>query len=307
MRAHPYADKFPMLPDEELQELAESIRANGLRNPIVVTRDGLILDGRNRAKACEIAGVEPTVETYEGDDLAEYVLDCNVARRNMSTGARAMSTALVLVADGRRENGRWRRGSVVNPDFGINEGKTFQNNLLMAGVVLDYCPNLATRVITGDLALDAAYQQAKTIKESAEREKILARERAKREREEAKAEAERNAQIIADLTQAGATKYLDLIEEGTLTPSAAWSAHMEDTRKEREHERQIWDGRRRSYEAVSRAITTLEHGTQAAELWLSDAYLYDEKLPTDSRIVITRERLTGARDYINTLLERINR
>ncbi len=31
------------------------------------------------------------------DDLAEYVLDANAARRNQSTGARAMSTALVLV------------------------------------------------------------------------------------------------------------------------------------------------------------------------------------------------------------------
>ena len=41
---HPYADKFPMLPEPELAELAESIRANGLRNPIVLTPDGLILE-----------------------------------------------------------------------------------------------------------------------------------------------------------------------------------------------------------------------------------------------------------------------
>ena len=46
---HPYADKFPMLPESELQELAESILQNGLRQPIVLTEDGLILDGRNRA------------------------------------------------------------------------------------------------------------------------------------------------------------------------------------------------------------------------------------------------------------------
>lgn len=56
MRAHPYADKFPMLSEPELAELAESIRANGLRNPVVVTEDGLILDGRNRAAACERIG-----------------------------------------------------------------------------------------------------------------------------------------------------------------------------------------------------------------------------------------------------------
>jgi len=47
-------------------------------------------------------------------------------------------------------------------------------------------------------------------------------------------EAEYNAQIIADLTQAGAVIYLDMIDTGTMTPKAAWAAHREDTRKERE-------------------------------------------------------------------------
>ena len=67
---HPYADKFPMLSDAELGELAESIAENGLRSPIVLTPDGLILDGRNRAAACERAGVAPATIVYEGDDLA---------------------------------------------------------------------------------------------------------------------------------------------------------------------------------------------------------------------------------------------
>ena len=62
---HPYADKFPMLPEPELAELAESIRANGLRNPIVLTPDGLILDGRNRAAACERVGVDPDTTDWE--------------------------------------------------------------------------------------------------------------------------------------------------------------------------------------------------------------------------------------------------
>ena len=36
---HPYADKFPMLPESELEELAESIKQNGQRQPIVLTDD----------------------------------------------------------------------------------------------------------------------------------------------------------------------------------------------------------------------------------------------------------------------------
>ena len=153
---HPYADKFPMLPDSELDELAESIKTVGLLHPIVVTTDGLILDGRNRLEACNRAEVEASLEVYDGDDFAEFVIASNVARRNMSTGARAMSTALVLDADGRRENGRWKRGSV---DIGesANTASDWRSRLKEAGAVLDHAPALAQEVVDGHVALDAAY------------------------------------------------------------------------------------------------------------------------------------------------------
>ena len=71
-----------------------------------------------------------------------------VARRNMSTGARAMSTALVLVADGRREGGRWKRGSVlVGNSESANSG--WKDRLKEAGTVLDHKPDLAPTVIAG--------------------------------------------------------------------------------------------------------------------------------------------------------------
>ena len=229
---HPYADKFPMLPDSELEELAESIKQNGQRQPIVLTEDGLILDGRNRAKACEMVNVEPEVTVYEGDDLAEYVLDSNVTRRNMSTGARAMSTALVLVADGRRANGRWRRGSVGDIPNDWNSASAWREALNRCGTILDYKPDLAWSVINGELTLNDAYQQADNIRSSAERDKIMERERRKREREEAAAEAERNAQIVANLTQADATYYLEQIENGHMKPVSAWAAYQAEHQKE---------------------------------------------------------------------------
>jgi hypothetical protein len=55
---HPAADAYPMLSDAELAELAESIKKNGLLQKIILLGK-LILDGRNRAVACERAGVEP--------------------------------------------------------------------------------------------------------------------------------------------------------------------------------------------------------------------------------------------------------
>lgn len=261
MKAHPFADKYPMLPESELAELAESIAANGLRQPIVVDREGRILDGRNRAKACEMAGIAPVTETYDGEDLAEYVIDCNTTRRHMSTGARAMATALVLAEDGRRENGRWAYGALA--ELSESGQSDFRKRVNESGVVLDFKPDLADAVVAGDLPLDNAYQQAKEIKDSAERDKILERERRKREREEAAAEAERNAQIVADLTAAD-SKYLDDIESKRMTPKAAWAAHLADTEKERRQRAEIERGWRDTCTRIAEAVRTIGGGTDAA-------------------------------------------
>ena len=92
MNAHPYAEIFPMLGEAELASLTEDVKANGLREPIVLF-DGAILDGRNRQRACEMAGVEPRFETFEGTQEAAlaYVLSRNVHRRHLSESQRAMS------------------------------------------------------------------------------------------------------------------------------------------------------------------------------------------------------------------------
>ena len=254
---HPYADKFPMLTDVELDELAESIASIGLINPIVVDPAGLILDGRNRLEACKRAGVEAATAVYEGSDVAEFVIGCNVTRRNMSTGARAMATALVLQADGRRIDGKWdgaRGRGIIRPEVGTNQ-KTWQNLLHQCGVVLDYKPDLAPAVVAGDIALNDAFTQAEAIRTSAERDKIMAREKAKREKAEAAAEAQRNAEIIADLTQSGAQNYLDLIDGG-MTPKAAWAAYREDTRKEREAAERAREVLRDRYTSMAQACLT---------------------------------------------------
>lgn len=300
---HPYADKFPMLPQAELEELAQSIRESGLRQPIVVTVDGLILDGRNRFQACRMAGVEPESVVYEGSDLAEYVLDSNITRRNMTTGQRAMATALVLEADGRRANGRWKRGSIdIGGSANISD---WQSRLKEAGIILDYSPALAGRVLDGTLALDAAYKEANEIKQSEERDKIMAREQAKRKREEEAAEAEHNARIVADLTQAG-SKYVALIEDGTMTPRAAWSAHREDTRKQREHQEKLARGWRDTNRHITEAVNMLQGGAEQAEIFLNDSYPHEaDTVPEPLRLTISNTQT--AIDFLTYLNERLPR
>src|SRR5262245_24291659 len=80
---HPIADMFPLMEGEELDALVADIRANGLLESIV-TYEGMILDGRNRCRACLAAGVEPVLTPFRGDDPVAFVISANIRRRHLS-------------------------------------------------------------------------------------------------------------------------------------------------------------------------------------------------------------------------------
>lgn len=166
---HAYAERFPLMSEPELRDLAESIRENGQREPCVMNSAGLGIDGRNRVAACGIAGVEPTWVVDDGDPV-RIILDRNTRRRQMSTGARAMAVAVGLKALRLRENGRWKRGSVpASPDNGSSSNSdTWQAAMKRAGAVLDWREDLADAVIAGGTALDEAYRLAQQKKEEDE-------------------------------------------------------------------------------------------------------------------------------------------
>lgn len=89
MKEHPIAKLFPLMSDERLEKLAADIGARGLLHPIV-TLDDRILDGRNRFRACQKAGVTPKFEAYRGKDPLAYVISANVERRHLSESQRSM-------------------------------------------------------------------------------------------------------------------------------------------------------------------------------------------------------------------------
>lgn len=117
---HPCADVFPMLPDDELDALAQDITKNGLQKPIVLqwttgkNADGLfdvrvrvyrIIDGRNRLAAIARAGISIPTDPYKtvrwadgrdvpmfevwnltDDDAAvtAYIIAANIRRRHLT-------------------------------------------------------------------------------------------------------------------------------------------------------------------------------------------------------------------------------
>lgn len=97
---HPAAALFPMLSDEEITELGESIRMHGLREKIQAIAvvdtdktDWLVIDGRNRLEAIRrvlklddatiIADYMTSVK-LQGTTVEQYIVMANIERRNLT-------------------------------------------------------------------------------------------------------------------------------------------------------------------------------------------------------------------------------
>ena len=95
---HPIADLFPLLEGEEFEALVASIRTGWDSSHPIVMYEGKILDGRNRARAAEKAGVVPTYQQWVGDDPWAFVWGENGLRRHLEPGQRA--ALLLEIIDG---------------------------------------------------------------------------------------------------------------------------------------------------------------------------------------------------------------
>lgn len=86
---------FPMMSDEDFQELKRSIQTNGQLMPIELWQ-GRLIDGRNRLKACRELMLEPKFRALEElpcGSVVEYVAAANLHRRHLSASQRAMVAA----------------------------------------------------------------------------------------------------------------------------------------------------------------------------------------------------------------------
>jgi 16S rRNA G966 N2-methylase RsmD len=208
---HPAADLFPMLDGDELQSLADDIAVNGLMEPLTLYDDPdlgvTLLDGRNRLAACRLAVVEPATKYYDGPDPVRFVVSENIHRRHLTTGQRAMlaldmeelyaeQAALAKVRAG-QEFGRGSSQKDPLPEMESAEkleadlpqaiGRAPQARdraatttgtsgraVAQAKRVAKQAPDLAKKVKTGELALDAAEKQAK--RRQAQQQEQAARE-----------------------------------------------------------------------------------------------------------------------------------
>jgi hypothetical protein len=226
---HPVAELFPMMTDEELADLAADITANGLLYPIVLDADGQLIDGRNRLRACQMAGVQPTYTSLNGHDPVAYILSTNVTRRHLSKGQSAMAVALSRTVSeaGKSHYGANRAAALA---AGVREQR-----VSMAALVVGFAPELTPLVMSGAMGLDAAYEQARTRKvatDSADERARLAAEQLRQLRN-----------VAPDLA--------DLVVEERMTLDEAFAALRE---REKQEETERW--------AVSKTVVELLQSVQ---------------------------------------------
>jgi hypothetical protein len=102
-KVHPAAELFPLMEGEEFDALVRSIKEHGQRNEILLYEDAII-DGRNRYRACEAAGVLPIFKpvVITGDPWA-WAWEQNAERRHLTPEQKAAIRELVC-----RRSDEWR-------------------------------------------------------------------------------------------------------------------------------------------------------------------------------------------------------
>lgn len=197
MEAHEYAALFPMATEAELQEMAQDIKQRGLLNAII-TLDGKILDGRNRARACEIAGVPARYQKYTGTDPLADVVSWNLHRRQLTTSQRAVVAVAIKPMFEERAKARMsagggdkKSGKANSPDPIVDRGEAREQAAKAVNVggrivqdaehVKEHAPDLYEKVKAGEITVNKAKQEVKEREEKEEAKEAAPAKGAKRQ------------------------------------------------------------------------------------------------------------------------------
>ena len=171
---HPACLAVPEMSGEDWAGLLVSIHKHGLRyeEPIDLTPDGMLLDGRNRLVACVESELPAHFRTINLDPW-EYVKVRNIDRRQLTTGQKAMFGQAKFEHEkkdaSKRQGTRTDIPALVPEGFdpGDSRDKVASQlgiggkSLDMAATISRESPDLAAEVLAGRMDLKPAYREAK--------------------------------------------------------------------------------------------------------------------------------------------------
>jgi len=172
LTAHPAAELFPVLSGKEYESFKADIEKNGLLEAIWLC-DGKILDGRNRYRACQELGIEPSFRTYKGDSPVAFAWSLNGQRRHLSQSQLAAIAAKMSPSLKDEAKTRMDKGTLSSiEDRGTSTGKAARivgvghATVERAARIQREDPELFAKIEAGEITVNKAL---KIIKERAKK------------------------------------------------------------------------------------------------------------------------------------------
>jgi ParB-like chromosome segregation protein Spo0J/DNA-directed RNA polymerase subunit RPC12/RpoP len=158
--------------DAEIDQLAADIKEHGLLETIK-TYQGRIIDGKNRFRACQKAGVTPRFEEWDGKgSLVSYVVSLNLSRRHLTADQRAAIAVNILPLLEKEAKERQGTRTDIAENFPQSQmGRSRDQAAKIAGVNPHYVsdfkriqetrPDLAEKIRKGSMKLVTAVRELK--------------------------------------------------------------------------------------------------------------------------------------------------
>ena len=164
-----------MMTEEQYVQLRDDIKEHGQCEDVVVWK-GLLLDGRNRLRACEELGIEPQIaELMEETDPVAYVISHNLHRRHLTTTQR--SDVAAKLATLKHGDVKSQKSELQKCNSTIADAATLLNvskrSVSAASYVHDHgCKELKDGISSGEIPVTLAEKFSKEFTDKKEQAKI---------------------------------------------------------------------------------------------------------------------------------------
>ncbi len=163
---HPAADVFPLITGPEWDAFVEDVRERDVEEPVWLF-DGRLLDGRNRARACLVLGLDIPTQQFVGTEAEaiRFVIRQNITKhRHLTSEQRAFAAAsLATLANGQKLTAFADEKAVTQQEAADILGVP-KMAVVNAKVITEQTPEAVADVVEGRTSLSAAAAQAREVK-----------------------------------------------------------------------------------------------------------------------------------------------
>lgn len=197
LEPHDLCKILPAMGDEQYKQLKASIKNSGFdpKHPIILY-EGKILDGANRYTAAEACKIIPPTKQYDGNDPIGFVIQENLARRQLTPSQAAaaaaelasrMKAAAKAAKDAKKQAAKDTKGKgkpakkepkakrtknaagTVSAQAAAKVGGTSERSTAAAEQLQKDSPELFAKVKAGEMKLNAAVKLAAKQKSDADK------------------------------------------------------------------------------------------------------------------------------------------